>query len=173
MFPEFEKESSNLIKLTARQHFIAHWLLWKTYSNLEMSRAFHLMHSDKQTSRAYESVRKNVSEFMKGNTNFGSSKGELNGFYGKTHTEENRKAQSERAKALYKSGKFKAAHVGNGHLISGENNPFYGKTHTEETLKKIREASNSISILTCPHCSKIIDARNASRWHFDKCKQKP
>ena len=40
MFPELDKEKSNLITLTGRQHFIAHWLLWKIYRNKSMSMAF-------------------------------------------------------------------------------------------------------------------------------------
>jgi len=35
-------DKSNLIKLTARQHFIAHWLLWKAYGS-KMTNAFHIM----------------------------------------------------------------------------------------------------------------------------------
>ena len=33
----------NLVKLTARQHFIAHWILWKAYDNKQMHDAFWLM----------------------------------------------------------------------------------------------------------------------------------
>ena len=35
-------EKDNLIKLTARQHFIAHWMLWKAYSG-KMMHAFFMM----------------------------------------------------------------------------------------------------------------------------------
>jgi hypothetical protein len=40
LFPEYEKSSWNIVKLTARQHFIAHHLLWKTYSNSSMAYVF-------------------------------------------------------------------------------------------------------------------------------------
>lgn len=33
----------NLINLTPRQHYIAHWLLWKVYQNKEMTLAFWIM----------------------------------------------------------------------------------------------------------------------------------
>ena len=36
-------DESNLIKLTARQHFIAHWMLWKTYKTSDLAYAFFLM----------------------------------------------------------------------------------------------------------------------------------
>jgi hypothetical protein len=35
-------EKNNLIRLTARQHFIAHWMLWKAYGG-KMTMAFHAM----------------------------------------------------------------------------------------------------------------------------------
>lgn len=52
-------DPNNLIKLTAREHFIAHWLLWRIYQNKEMAFAFHsLVHMGKnqiiKSSRVYE-----------------------------------------------------------------------------------------------------------------------
>ena len=35
-------DKNNLIRLTARQHFIAHWMLWKAYGG-KMTMAFHAM----------------------------------------------------------------------------------------------------------------------------------
>ena len=35
-------DTDNLIRLTARQHFIAHWMLWKAYGG-KMTMAFHAM----------------------------------------------------------------------------------------------------------------------------------
>lgn len=90
MFPELRNDKNNLVRITARQHFVAHWLLWKAYSTLEMARAFHLMHLDKRNSRSYSAVRHTISESMKGNRNFGSCAGKENGFYGKKHTEEHK-----------------------------------------------------------------------------------
>lgn len=40
-------ESSNLVYLTGRQHFIAHWLLYKIYNNSEMAMAFFIMQANK------------------------------------------------------------------------------------------------------------------------------
>jgi len=51
--------------------------------------------------------------------------GENNGFYGKTHTEESKKKQSESKKGVNHSG---------------ENNPMYGKKHTDETRQQISDA---------------------------------
>ncbi len=53
---------NNLIKLTAKEHFIAHWLLWRIYKNKEMAFAFHLLvHNNKNhtitSSRVYEECK--------------------------------------------------------------------------------------------------------------------
>ena len=50
--------------------------------------------------------------------------GERNGFFGKSHTEETKKAHSD-----FMCGRY-----------TGEDNAFYGKTHTKEAREKIRSA---------------------------------
>lgn len=37
------KDLSNIIRLSARQHFLAHYLLWKAYRNRSMTRAFQFL----------------------------------------------------------------------------------------------------------------------------------
>lgn len=36
-------EKSNIVSLTAREHFLAHWLLWRIHGNKEMAFAFYAM----------------------------------------------------------------------------------------------------------------------------------
>lgn len=55
-------ESSNLIHLTAREHFIAHWLLWRIYQNSEMAFAFYCLtymskNQKVKSSRVYEECK--------------------------------------------------------------------------------------------------------------------
>lgn len=52
-------EPSNLIRLTAREHFIAHWLLWRIHQNAEMAFAFYCLtnmskNQKVKSSRVYE-----------------------------------------------------------------------------------------------------------------------
>jgi hypothetical protein len=53
---------SNLIKLTAREHFIAHWLLWRIHQNSEMAFAFYCLtymskNQKVKSSRIYEECK--------------------------------------------------------------------------------------------------------------------
>lgn len=60
-------DKTNIIRLTTRQHFIAHWMLWKAYMNQSMNYAFWMMtrpnknHSERTSrmnSRTYATLRK-------------------------------------------------------------------------------------------------------------------
>ena len=68
LFPEFKsfkKYPWNMAKLTLRQHYIAHRLLWKAFGGRQ-SQAFKLM-CDRlvlNKSRCYEEVRKEHTEYM-------------------------------------------------------------------------------------------------------------
>jgi hypothetical protein len=66
-------DKDNLIQLTARQHFIAHWMLWKAYGG-KMMHAFHMMlhgrgknskqkRYTKVNSKTYEILMKESAEF--------------------------------------------------------------------------------------------------------------
>ena len=62
MFPEYSSFSNypwNCAVLTARQHFIAHMMLWKVYQNESMIRAFGIMsnYNEIKSSKIYESIK--------------------------------------------------------------------------------------------------------------------
>lgn len=86
----------NLTLLTYRERFICHWLLTKMIDNeykFKLYNAFYCMtmfsNSNKRivSSKQFELTRKYNSE---------AKKGKLNPFYGKTHSDEFKKLQSER-----------------------------------------------------------------------------
>jgi hypothetical protein len=58
-----DNSSENLIKLTAREHFLAHWLLWRIHRNRQMACAFAYLsgsYNDRgiiTSSRGYEEAR--------------------------------------------------------------------------------------------------------------------
>lgn len=69
MFPEYRSfiyNPWNCVILTARQHFIAHMILWKTYNNAQMTRAFGAMSSnfDIKNSKLYQNIREKYSKIV-------------------------------------------------------------------------------------------------------------
>ena len=87
----------NLVNLTAREHFICHWLLVKITvgdSRSKMIYALRMLRAEKHgqqryhtkiTSRVYESIKQEYSKIASNN-----SMGEKNSMWGKTHTPEAR-----------------------------------------------------------------------------------
>ncbi len=114
-------DESNLVYLTAREHFLAHWFLWRIHRNRKMALAFSMMKrsNSKQSritsSRAYEEIRSALSETNKGNK------------YGKGHT-----------KTMSEEWKRKHSEFMKGRFIKDKNS-FYGKTHSDEAKKRISE----------------------------------
>lgn len=91
-------------------------------------------------------------------------KGEKNGFYGKTHTEETKQkiaAAGRMSKGVpkQKSTCTKCGKVGGIGQIKRYHNENCGNQH-----------SNNQKVITCPHCNKIGTEGNMKRWHFDNCK---
>lgn len=160
------KNNPNIVLLTPREHFLAHWLLWRIYGDRQMALAFHKMMSTTKninritSSKGYAEAREAFRATNIGNT---YGKGVV-----KIISEEQKRKQSEKMKGRY----------------IGNNNPFFGKTHSIETLEKLKKPKSKEHIekirtimknkikLKCPHCSKEVDTLNANRWHFDNCKMK-
>lgn len=64
-------DPSNLVQLTAREHFIAHWLLWRIHRDRSTARAFRLLTdaSGRPRSRAYANAKALYAESMVGDSN--------------------------------------------------------------------------------------------------------
>ncbi|BEH83430.1 hypothetical protein [Klebsiella phage phiKp_4] len=157
-----DNSEGNLVALSPREHFIAHYLLAKIHNNKEMWCAYWFMCNTRDvriTSRQYDIARKNSSIHLKGNTHtlghilsdehkrkIGDSvRGEKNGNYGRNFTSGHRKNIGLARK---------------------------GKTHDAESRRKMREAAKHKPKISCPHCGKLLDIGNYKQWHGDKCKMK-
>jgi len=154
--------ADNLVNLTAREHFVCHWLLTKMTAGedrYKMINALRMMRAEKEgqqryataiTSRVYESIKQEYAELQSI-----LRSGEGNGFYGKTHTVEARRRISEANKGRIQPPDEKekqiAAITGRkrkpfseewrakmAEKKKGENNPRYGATVSEETKEKMR-----------------------------------
>lgn len=77
MFPQYKSFTDhpwNCIRLSARQHFIAHMLLWKVYNNRSMTMTVYFINKvryQKMNSRLYERLKIERSLYLK--TYFGST----------------------------------------------------------------------------------------------------
>jgi len=121
------KFCTNIVLLTAREHFLAHWLLWRIYGDRQMALAFNRMLSiTKKTkriksSRGYSEAREALRETNKGN---GYGRGVK-----KIISEEQKQKQSNIMKGRY----------------CGNNNPFYNKKHTQNSKQKISDSRKGIN----------------------------
>lgn len=188
-------EISNLVNLTAKEHFICHLLLTKMvtgshkrsmcYAVWQMT---HIRGREryKPSSRIYDILRKKLSETYKGVPKSEQAKRNMSlahqGKTGTPHTEEHKQYMS----ALYK-GKSKnyASFLGKTHsaetkqkqslIKQGKNNPMYGRKRSLDAIERSRQAQLNIPKPTfvCKCCGKTVGGKsNLLRWHNDNCKEK-
>ena len=189
----------NLVTLTAREHFLCHWLLYKIHRTSKLAHAWHSMcrigiGQDERlvNSKHFERARKAHSEVLKNTT-----KGKGNHFFGKKHSEKTRKVISEKAKERKTWLRMSKSHKEN--LLASQRKP-----KSEEHRKKIGRPGliivqniHSFEIkripkdsdydkqvwvnprkvtpekkIKCSRCGKETNAGNIKRWHEENCKHK-
>ena len=122
-------DCTNLVLLNIAEHLVAHTLLFRENQNSkELRTALCFMSNEIGVHKLLDAVD-DVNEFNKLVDDIQRAKelhdvsGANNPMFHKHHTEEAKKAMSEKKKAMY----------------VGENNPHWGKKHTEQTKKRISE----------------------------------
>ena len=152
-------EHDNLVKLTAREHFIAHWLLWKIHRDPPSAHAWwSMVRNNKQNSRANK--RYNISSRL-----YAAAKHAMcEALRGRELTIETKQKISDnsarKGKPNWNTGiKWKKVN--------------YQKTLTDDRKKKIGDALRGRETKTtvCPHCGKEGKSNAMKRWHFDNCKE--
>ena len=178
----------NIVRLTAREHFICHWLLTKMYpDNHSMIMALQIMKGDGPyqdrydtpiTSRVFENIRiqvgKAASERNKGRVQPQHEKEKQVA----AQTGRKRKPFTEEWKAnLSKNHKSKQPGY-NGTLSDKTKRKMSEKAtdrkQSAETIKKKADAvrGSKREKKHCPHCDRIVAVNGYARWHGDKCKHK-
>lgn len=167
------------ILLTAKEHFICHWLLTKMCQEKDdrtkMLRAFSMMtlknkHQKKRniTSTQYKATRKARSEAMMINNPMHDPKVKAK------VSKSNSKPYSEKfsaEKAVELSQKQSERMSGEKHHFFGKEHPNKGKAiHNQEFKDRLSKPKEKVQ---CPHCGKIGGKPVMIRYHFDMCKLAP
>jgi len=180
-------DNFNLVMLTPRLHYLAHYLLWKAFRNRKMAFAFHVMvHGDpyktrysKISSKRYNELLVDCRELNKGSDHpmYGKKKSEESkinqrlAVKGKKWTQERREKLSKSLVEYYKNNKRIVSDETKRRI--SEANRGRSKPFTEEHIAALHVHSLNKLQVTCPHCGKHGQYSNMKRWHFDNCKFNP
>lgn len=192
MFPEFENFSLhpwNKVLLSPRQHYIAHMILWKTFSCYSQTIAFNLMipNNLKKSSKIYQKLREDyhielerLHPIMSKRATERSDRMIKDGshpFLQKSLIEKNRErmiknnpmTKMRRNKGSFKKGHKPVITEERNKKIAlskmGDKNPNYGNTGSFDHINKV--------MIKCRYCEIETTKGNIARWHNDNCKQKP
>lgn len=163
--------STNLVLLTAREHFICHWLLCRMYPNSsKLAHAFHMMcfvegssqHRYTPSSRAMLEAKEVHARHMSA-----QMIGTKNHMYGKKrpdladYNRKNKKGVPSGKKGILCPNR------------SGELHHMYGKHQPAELRLRWSLAKRGVKQpkIKCPHCDKVGGNSNMKRYHFERCKK--
>lgn len=182
----------NLVELTAREHFICHWLLTKMHTGedrAKMINALYIMQGKnryqeryltKITSRVYESLRQDYARYISERNT------------GRVQPVEE-KIKQVAAQTGRKRAPFTEEWIANmSKSKTGEKNNRWGVEVLESTRQKIgdrirgrkqtpeekarrAEANRGKTKpkILCPHCQQMIAVNTYPRWHGPNCSQAP
>lgn len=195
MFPElscFKEFPWNCAILTARQHYIAHLILWKCYRNRQSAFAFHIMaHGNSngkrysiRLSRVYENLLKDCKMLNSGPNHplFGTKRTEESkinqklAVTGKKQSEDHIKKRTSAMLATKQKNKENGVSYELSDATKqkiSEATLGKAKPMTDEHKANLKCHTNNTTTVICPHCSKMGQLTNMKRWHFDKCKDNP
>lgn len=184
-------KTENLVRLTAREHFVCHWLLtkmvdgeWQKKMVYACKRMMHsknsCQHRYKISSRIYENLKTQLNAALKNRHFTNEWKEKLKQAARRRADSEDVAAKEIRRKTMIaanksRKGEKRLATTGEknpmyGVRMVGRNNHFFGKQHTEETLAKLKVAKPKFQ---CCHCNSIVGGKsNFQRWHGDNCKSR-
>lgn len=198
MFPEYKSLSENKwnsVKLTPRQHYIAHWMLWKIYKNQSQTCAFWRFNF-KQSANKHQYIRKIYSKTYE---NLKSDKSIYQSILMKElHKTESFKAKSDNARNRNNQIRKESGEQSNLMKTLWETTNFrekqqeyfsseLGKKNIENSIKilsavmktpesrarssKIMTENHKKMVTECPNCKmKITKAFGNYKRHYEKCK---
>jgi hypothetical protein len=174
-----DNSKENLIYLTAKEHFVAHLLLWKIYGGSLVYAAWAMTHQFGSILTGNEQKRHykvNSTLYAKLKTESSKITGERlkKSNTGRKQTEEHKRNKTNAFLDSIETGRY----IPHGGTKTAEHKNKISESRkrnneswlSEETKEKIRKTLLSSPRLVCPHCNKIGAASNMKRWHFANCK---
>jgi len=183
-------KKDNIVALTAREHFICHWLLTKmttddnqrkmAYACKRMMTANSGQKRYKVTGRKYQLLRTQMNSMLKGRVFTDEWKNKLKLSAQKRaknipDSERTMRAEGIAQRNKNRKGEKRPWMQGDKNYFYhnkflGEQNHFFGKKHSSETLEKLKIPKPR---MCCIHCKQEIGGEsNLSRWHGDHCKHR-
>lgn len=174
---------NNLVELTGREHFLAHWLLHKINPNdYNLGHAFYMMivghignryvpssriieYARKLGFRKSEEHKQKISESIKKMYKLGLLKGNA----GKKMPKSFGEAISKAKKGMIGTNKGIPMKEEQKEKIS---KALRGSIRTEDTKHKISETLKNKPMLQCPYCGKQSHGTAMKFYHFENCKLK-
>ncbi len=181
LFPEyasFKQHPWNKIILTAREHFIAHWMLWKSFGKSQCFAFYSMKHQNNISlnSKVYAKLREEhrlllknriVSEETKNKMrkpkpeNFGQKISKA--LTGKSKTPEHNRKISESKKGICVNSEKHNANLKI--IMRGAGNPMFGRTQTEEAKNLIR--NKALGRTHSDETKSLIGKFSLGRQHFN------
>jgi hypothetical protein len=175
MFPEYknlQENSWNLIALTARQHFVAHWILSKVYNAKTQLRAFYSMANQNNEHLSSIIYAKLKERFINSMT------GENSPNYGKICSTEERKHKSDINKAYFKEHPQRGPSQENRDNtaermrgVCGEKHPLYGKfgeDHPGFGKKRTKQFKKEQSVRLSGEKNGMYGTKHTEEWKKNK-----
>jgi hypothetical protein len=187
----------NLIDLTPRQHYLAHWMLWKAYKSKQMTATFFSMNNRVNpycqrnfipNSRIYQKVREDFLKEISDSTSLLWQDPEYRRKHQVTNSSiKTRQLRSEKARELWKNLEYREkitlsrkkawaeGRIHRDHSKCGNKGELNVAKRPEVRFKNT--GKNHYSFRegfvrpTCPHCGLTSTPVNIKRWHGDKCKK--
>ena len=180
--------TENMVLLTGREHFVVHMLLWKID---KLNRALFMAHyrnsrcfkDAKFSSRQYEILKEYRSKLLSGKGNpMYEMNGELNPFFGKTHSDETKKKlkkawEKRKLRPLSSETKLKLSLINKGRKFSDAHKKKIGQANKkpksrESVLKRNDAPPNGKKIIIdgiiYPSKMNAVRHLGLSKWEFDK-----
>jgi hypothetical protein len=180
-----DNSPSNLVKLTAREHFVCHRLLARITTGQNRNKMVHALwrmcnslKSDyKVNSKIYEAARLAHIHILKtvgSDGQFKVGRATWNKGIPRTAAEKAKMSESRRG---IKTGRTKDSFTAEwkekiSESKKGKSTWNKGVTHSDATKKLQSTIAKNRVKKECPHCSKLVDPSNFLRWHDDNCRNK-